>query len=86
MMRRLLPDAVLSRRCRQRPLLRRSRCRHSRSWSRVPGGVVLRVIGAVQYGTSQVFSKIVPHCAAQEWRPYLHHVMAVCSKTGQEGV
>ena len=29
---------------------------HYRSWSRVTSGVLLSVIGAVQYGTSQVFS------------------------------
>jgi hypothetical protein len=28
-----------------------------RSWSRITSGVLLSVIGAVQYGTSQVFSK-----------------------------
>jgi len=33
----------------------------SRSWSRVTSGVWLSVIGAVPYGTSKVFSKIVPH-------------------------
>jgi hypothetical protein len=31
------------------------------SWSRIASGVLLRVIGAVHYGTSKVFSKIVPH-------------------------
>ena len=32
-----------------------------RSWSRITSGVLLSVIGAVQYGTSKVFYKIVPH-------------------------
>jgi hypothetical protein len=32
-----------------------------RSWSRIPSGVLLSVIGAVQYGTSKVFYKVVPH-------------------------
>ena len=32
-----------------------------RSWSRVTSGVLLSVIGAVQYGTSRVIYKIVPH-------------------------
>src|SRR5215471_14321531 len=36
-----------------------------RSWSRVTSGVLLSVIGAVQYGTSKVFYKIVPHFDAQ---------------------
>ena len=47
-----------------------------RSWSRVTSGVLLSVIGAVQYGTSKVFSKIVPHFDAQELRQYIHQVMA----------
>ena len=41
-----------------------------RSWSRLTSGVLLSVIGAVQYGTSKVFSKIVPHFDAQELRQY----------------
>jgi len=48
--------------------------------------VLLSVIGAVQDGTSKVFYQIVPHFDAQELRPYLHHVMAACSKTGKEVV
>ena len=39
-----------------------------RSWSRVTSGVLLSVIGAVQYETSKVFYKIVPHFDAQELR------------------
>jgi hypothetical protein len=31
-----------------------------RSWSRVTSGVLLSVLGAVQYGTSKVFYKVVP--------------------------
>jgi hypothetical protein len=57
-----------------------------RTWSRVTSGVLLRVIGAVQYGTSKVFSQIVPHFDAQEWRQYLHQVMATFSKAGKEVV
>jgi hypothetical protein len=57
-----------------------------RSWSRVSSGVWLSVMGAVQYGTSKVFSNIVPHFDAQELRPYLHQVMATCSTTGTEVV
>jgi hypothetical protein len=57
-----------------------------RSWSRITSGVLLSVIGAVQYGTSKVFYKIVPHFDAQEWRQYLHQVMATFSKTGTEVV
>jgi hypothetical protein len=57
-----------------------------RSWSRITSGVLLRGIGAVQYGTSKVFYQIVPHCDAQELRQYIHHVMAAFSKTGKEVV
>jgi DDE superfamily endonuclease len=57
-----------------------------RSWSRVTHGVLLSVIGAVQYGTSKVFYKVVPHFDAQELRQYLPQVMATCRKTGKEVV
>jgi hypothetical protein len=57
-----------------------------RSWSRVTSGVLLSVIGAVQYGTSKVFYKIVPHFDAQELRHYLHQVLATFSKTGKDVV
>jgi transposase len=57
-----------------------------RAWSRVPSGVLLSVIGAVQYGTSKVFYKIVPHFDAQELRQYIHQVMAAFWKTAQEVV
>ena len=57
-----------------------------RSWSRVTSGVLLSVIGAVQYGTAKVFYKIVPHFDAQELRHYLHQVMATFSKTKKEVV
>ena len=57
-----------------------------RSWSRITRGVLLSVIGAVQYGTAKVFSKIVPHFEAQELRQYMHQVMAIFGKTGKEVV
>ena len=57
-----------------------------RSWSRVTSGVVLRVIGAVPYGTSKGFSTIVPHFAAQELRHYLQQGMATFRNAGQDGV
>jgi hypothetical protein len=57
-----------------------------RSWSRLTSGVLLSVIGAIQYGTSKVFDKIVPHFDAQELRQYLHQVMATFRKTGKDGV
>jgi hypothetical protein len=47
---------------------------------------LLSVIGAVQYGTSRVLYKIVPHFDAQECRQYIPQVMSVFSKTGKEVV
>ena len=52
----------------------------------MPSGVWLRVMGAVQDGTTNVFSTLVPHFDAQERRHDLHQVMATCSKTGTEVV
>jgi len=49
-------------------------------------GVLLSVIGAVQYGTSKVFYKIVPPFDAQELRQYMHQVMATFRKTDKEVV
>jgi len=66
-------------------LTRQAWGRH-RSWSRVTSGVVLSVLGAVQYGTAKVFYKIVPHCDAQELRQYIHQVMATFRTTGKEVV
>jgi transposase len=57
-----------------------------RTWSRLTSGVWLSVLGAVQYGTSKVFYKIVPHFDAQEFRQYLHQVMARFKKTQKEVV
>jgi hypothetical protein len=57
-----------------------------RSWSRITSGVLLSVLGAVQYGTSKVFYKIVPHFDTQELRQYLHQIIAPFSKTGTKGV
>jgi hypothetical protein len=69
----------------QESLKRQAWGRH-RSWSRITSGVLLSVIGAVQYGTSKVFYKIVPHFDAQEFRQYLHQVMALFKKTQKEVV
>jgi DDE superfamily endonuclease len=54
-----------------------------RAWSRITSGVLLSVIGAVQYGPSKVCDKIVPHFAAQELRQYIHQVLAAFSTTGK---
>jgi hypothetical protein len=57
-----------------------------RAWCRITSGVLLNVIGAVQYGTSKVFSKMVPHFDAQELRQYLHQIMTIFQKTAQDVV
>ena len=41
--------------------LKRQTWQRYRSWSRITSGVLLHVMGAVQYGTSRVFYKLVPH-------------------------
>ena len=57
-----------------------------RSWSRVASGVLLSVIGAVQYGTSNVFYKVVPHFDTEGLRQYIHQVRARFGPTGKEVV
>ena len=64
--------------------LKRQAWKSYRAWSRITSGVLLNVIGAVQYGTSRIFYKIVPHFATHEFRQYLHQVMRVFGKTGKE--
>jgi len=55
-----------------------------RAWSRITSGGLLSVIGAVQYGASTVFYKIVPHCDPEALRQYRHHVMHIFGTTGNE--
>jgi transposase len=57
-----------------------------RSWSRVPSGVLLSVMGAVQYGTSKVFYKVVPQFDTEGFRQYIHQIMALFGHTGKEVV
>jgi transposase len=57
-----------------------------RAWSRITSGVLLSVIGAVQYGTSKVFYKIVPHFDANEFRQYIHQVMHIFGATKKKVV
>src|SRR5262249_41682357 len=70
---------------REEALKRQAWCGY-RSWSRIASGVLLSVIGAVQYGTAKVCYKIVSHFDAQELRQYLHQVMATFGNTGKEVV
>jgi len=57
-----------------------------RAWSRITSGVLLSVIGAVQYGTAKVFYKIVPQFETEGFRQYIHQVMALFGHTGKEVV
>ena len=57
-----------------------------RSWSSLTSGVLLCVIGAVQYGTSKVFYKVVPHFDTEGFRQYIHQVMALFGHTEKEVV
>ena len=66
--------------------LKRQAWTQYRTWRRLTSGVLLQVIGAVQYGTSRVFSKVVPHVDAQALRQYLHQVMALFGHTGKDVV
>jgi DDE superfamily endonuclease len=77
----LSPSQIKAQEC-----LKRQAWTQYRAWSRITSGVLLHVIGAVQYGTSHVFYKIVPHFDAQEFRQYLHQVMAIFGHTGKEVV
>jgi DDE superfamily endonuclease len=52
----------------------------------VTSGVLLSVLGAVQYGTSKVFSKIVPHFDTEGFRQYIHQVRALFGPPGTEVV
>src|SRR5262249_10773001 len=66
--------------------LKRDAWRRYRSWNRITSGVLLSIIGAVQYGTSKVFYKIVPQLDAEGFRHYIHQVMATFGPTGKEVV
>jgi transposase len=82
-----LPTRPLSRsQIRREEALKRHAWGRYHSWSRVTSGVLLSVIGAVQYGTSKVFYKVVPHFDAEGFRQYIHQVMAIFSGTGKKVV
>jgi transposase len=66
--------------------LKRQAWQQYHSWSRITSGVLLDVIGAVQYGTSRVFYKIVPHFDANEFRQYIHQVMRLFGATDKKVV
>jgi hypothetical protein len=66
--------------------LKRQAWQPHRSWSRIRSGVLLHVIGAVQYGTSRVIYKVVPHFDAHEYRQYIHQVMSIFGPSGKKVV
>ena len=66
--------------------LKRQAWRRYRCWSRVTNGVVLSVMGAVQYGTSQVFYTMVPQFDPEGFRQYIHQIMALFGHSGKEVV
>jgi DDE superfamily endonuclease len=70
----------------QEEALKRDAWGRYRSWHRITSGVVLSIIGAVQYGTSKVFYKIVPQFDAEGFRQYIPQVMATFGPTGKEVV
>jgi hypothetical protein len=45
---------------------------------------LLSVIGAIQYGTSKVVSKIVPHFDTEAWRQDSHQVRHIFGTTDKE--
>jgi hypothetical protein len=67
-------------------MLKRQGWQQYRTWSRITNGVLLSVVGAVQYGTSRICYKIVPQFDAQAFRQYIHQVMAIFGHTGKEVV
>jgi transposase len=83
---RLLTRPLSQSQIKREESLKRQAWLQYRAWSRITSGVLLSVIGAVQYGTSKVFYKVVPHFDAQELRQYIHQVMATFRKAGKEVV
>jgi transposase len=82
-----LPLHPLSRsQIRREESLKRHAWERYRSGSRVTSGVLLSVIGAVQYGTSNVFYKVLPHVDPAGFRQYIHQVMAVFGGPGRQVV
>jgi transposase len=77
----LSPTQIRSEEALKRQAWRRYRC-----WSRVPNGVLLSVMGAVQYGTSKVFYKVVPQFDTEGFRQYIHQIMALFGHSGKEVV
>jgi len=76
-----LPPGSLSRaQINQHETRKRQTWQQQRSWSRIRTGVLLSVVGAVQYGTHKVFWKVVPHFDAYEFRQFIHQLMQTFGK------
>jgi hypothetical protein len=79
-----LPTRPLTRsQIKREETLKRDTWHRYHAWNRITSGVLLSIIGAVQYGTSKVFYKIVPQFDAEGFRHYIHQVMATFGPTGK---
>jgi len=83
---RLSTRPLTQRQLKREEPLKRDTWHRSHAWNRITSGVLLSIIGAVQYGTSKVFYKIVPQCDAEGFRQSIHQVMATFAPTGKEVV
>jgi len=82
-----LPTRPLSRsQIKREEALKRDAGSRYHSGRRLTSGVRLSIIGAVPYGTSKVFYKIVPQFDAAGFRQYIHQLMATLAPTGTEVV
>jgi putative transposase len=59
---------------------KRQQWKEHRSWSHITCGVLLCVIGTIQYLTSRALFKIVPHFDAKEFKQFLYQVMNYYAK------
>jgi hypothetical protein len=72
-----LPTGGLSpRQLKHQEALKRLAWQQHRSWVRIRSGVLLSVVGAVQYGTNRGFWKVVPHFDTYAYRQFVHQLMA----------
>jgi len=83
---RLAPRPLSRSQIRREESLKRQTWARYRSWSRVTSGVLLSVIGAVQYGTSKVFYTVGPQFDTEGFRQYIHPVRAIFGGPGTKVV
>jgi DDE superfamily endonuclease len=72
---RLATGALSPRQITHHEALKRQAWQQQRSGARIRAGVLLSVLGALQYGTNKVFWKVVPHCDTYEFRQFIHQLM-----------